>query len=583
MTNGNATAEAIRAAQEVATAAEPGDTKPTGSGRSATQAQQLIELAEGAALFHAPDGTAYADLIVNGHRETVLLRSRTFRQWLARSYYKATGGAVGTEALSAALNVLEAKAHFEAEERPVHVRVAGTGGRLYLDLGDETWQAVEIDETGWRLVVDPPVRFRRPSGLRPLPHPERGGTIQALRRFLNVGSDGDFVLTIAWLVACLRDRGPYPVLVLMGEQGSAKSTFSSMARSLVDPNTAALRALPRDERDLFIAANNGHVLAFDNVSGLPGSVSDTLCRLATGASFAVRQLYSDQDETLFTASRPAILNGIDDIVSRPDLADRAIFLTLSAIPEDKRRPETELWAAFETEKPGLLGALLDAAAMALKRLSQTRLARTPRMADFAQWATASEAAHWPDGTFMAAYDDNRADTVESVIDSDPVAAAVRTLLVDKREWSGTATDLLATLGDVAGERVEKSKAWPGDARALSSRLKRAATFLRKVGIEVSFMRSGRNRTRLVQLASVASAPPAERGAAAVKTGGEDDADDADADRAYRQEERAAIAQYDGGLSRAQADQLAAGEFSDAAGSGEASPDLVEVPASASGR
>lgn len=111
--------------------------------------------------------------------------------------------------------------------------------------------------------------------------------------------------------------------MLAGEQGSAKSTFSAVLRKLLDPNCAPLRALPREDRDLFIAANNGHVLTFDNVSGLPGWISDTLCRLATGDGFAVRQLYTDQDEVLFDAARPVILNGIEDMVTRPDLADRA--------------------------------------------------------------------------------------------------------------------------------------------------------------------------------------------------------------------------------------------------------------------
>jgi hypothetical protein len=109
------------------------------------------------------------------------------------------------------------------------------------------------------------------------------------------------------------------------------------------PNVAADR---REDRDLFIAASNGHVLAFDNVSGLPAWISDTLCRLATGGGFAVRQLYSDQDEVLFDAARPVILNGIEDIVTRPDLADRALFLTLEPIAEERRRPEQELWACL---------------------------------------------------------------------------------------------------------------------------------------------------------------------------------------------------------------------------------------------
>ena len=190
----------------------------------------------------------------------------------------------------------------------------------------------------------------------PLPGPGSGGSIETLRDFLNVSSDDDFVLVVAWLLAALRNRGPYPVLILSGEQGSAKSTFSAVLRALIDPNTAPLRALSREDRDLFIAANNGHVLTFDNVSGLPTWISDTLCRLATGGGFAVRQLYSDQDEVLFDATRPVILNGIEDIVARPDLADRGLFLTLEPIPEDQRQPEGELWAAFEQARPFILGA-----------------------------------------------------------------------------------------------------------------------------------------------------------------------------------------------------------------------------------
>ena len=124
------------------------------------------------------------------------------------------------------------------------------------------------------------------------------------------------------MLAVLRPHGPYPVLVLSGEQGSAKSTFSKILRALLDPNAAPLRALPREDRDLFIAATNSHLLTFDNVSGLPSGISDTLCRLATGGGFAVRQLYTDQDEVIFDAPRPVILNGIEDIVTRPDLADR---------------------------------------------------------------------------------------------------------------------------------------------------------------------------------------------------------------------------------------------------------------------
>ncbi|MBX3497730.1 MAG: hypothetical protein KF769_15960 [Parvibaculum sp.] len=480
-------------------------------GRGPTQADILIDLAQSAELFHTPDGTGFADLDINGHRETWPIRAKGFRRWLARRFFEATGGAPSSEALQSALNVIEAKAHFDAPERVVHIRVGGLDGKLYLDLGDETWRAVEIDATGWRIIDNPPVRFRRAAGMQALPAPAAGGSVQALRSFLNVRSDADFVLVVAWTLACLRNRGPYPVMVLSGEQGSAKSTFSAMLRALLDPNTAPLRALPREDRDLFIAASNGHVLAFDNVSGLPAWISDTLCRLATGGGFAVRQLYSDQDEVLFDAARPVILNGIEDIVTRPDLADRAVFLTLEPIPEERRRPEQELWAAFEVERARILGVLLDAASKGLAILPHTRLDKLPRMADFALWATACETALWPAGTFWSAYCGNRDEAVEGVIDADPIAAAVRAVMTTRTEWTGTASELLGALAEMAGERVAKSKAWPDSPRALAGRLRRAATFLRKIGIEIGFGREGRARTRIIRISTAETPPPPETG------------------------------------------------------------------------
>ncbi len=472
--------------------------------RGPKQADILIELAQPARLFHAPDGTAFADLNIEGHRETWAVRGKGFRRWITRHYFEETGGAPNSEALTSALNVIEAKAHFDAPERPVYVRVAELDARLYLDLSDKTWRAVEIDAAGWRVIDNPPVRFRRSAGMQPLPMPVPGGSVATLRSFLNVRSDTDFVLVVAWALACLRNRGPYPVIALSGEQGSAKSTFSSILRALLDPNIAPLRALPREDRDLFIAASNGHVLAFDNVSGLPAWISDTLCRLATGGGFAVRQLYTDQDEVLFDAARPMILNGIEDIITRPDLAGRAVFLTLEPIPDERRRPEAELWAAFETERPGILGVLLDAVVEGLKRLPETILPRLPRMADFALWATACETALWPAGTFWSAYGTNRDEAVEGVLDADPVAAAVRALMATGTEWTGTAADLLGALGKLAGERVVKSKSWPDGPRGLSGRLRRATTFLREIGIDIAFEREGRARTRIIKIKAALS-------------------------------------------------------------------------------
>src|SRR5438876_5700326 len=294
----------------------------------------------------------------------------------------------------------------------------------------------------------------------PLPVPQQGGSIEALDSFLTLASRDDFVLIVAWLLVALRPGGPYPLLAISGEQGSAKTVLSKLLKALIDPNAAPVRSLSREERELMIAANNGYLLAFDNLSGLPVWLSDALCRLASGGSFAVRQLYTDDEEVLFEAARPILLNGIEEVISRPDLGDRGIFLTLPPIGEAQRRSETELWREFEIARPRMLGALLDAVVRGLQAMSRVHLDRLPRMADFALWAAACETALWPAGTFARAYAANRRTAIEGMIEADPVAACVRGLMAERSGWTGSAADLLRA-ADFAGDEIWKTSAgWP---------------------------------------------------------------------------------------------------------------------------
>jgi hypothetical protein len=358
-------------------------------------------------------------------------------------------------------------------------------------------------------LAEPPVRFRRSKGVLGLPMPERGGNVNALRPFLNLKTDADFSLAVSWLIAALRNQGPYPVLVLTGEHGTAKTTLSRIFRALIDPNSSSQRSLPRGDRDLFISANNGYVMALDNVSNLPPWLSDSLARLATGGSFGTRELYTDSEESLFDAVRPIILNGIEDFVSRGDLADRAVGLTLTVIPEDQRRDEETFWAEFNSAAPKIFGALLDAVACGLKRLPEVKLDRKPRMADFAKWVVACEAAlPWNPGFFMRAYEDIRVDTVETLLESDAAAIAVRALIARQPDWKGTATDLLTKLNAAAADEFRKAENWPKTPRGMSGALRRVAPGLRKLGYTLEFgeRESNAERNRIIHIAA-----PVERG------------------------------------------------------------------------
>jgi hypothetical protein len=448
-------------------------------------AEQLIAIGREAPLFHAPDGIAYASVPVGDHQETWALRSSGFKSWLAGTLWHRNGQIARAQVLQDVLTTLEAVGRFEGPEELVFVRVAVTKGAIYLDLGDEAWRAVEVTGSGWQIIAHPPVRFRRPRGLAVLPDPVHGGRLDALRPFLNLaaGDDDRWILVVGFLVGMLRN-GPYPVLVLGGEQGSAKTTASRMIRAVVDPATSPDRAAPRDDRDLLIAASNTRLVAYDNLSRLPDWLSDGLARLATGAGFGTRLLYSDDEEKLFYAARPIIINGIGELAVRSDLLDRSLLVTLPRIPDSKRRPESALWPAFEAARPAILDGLLDAVSGALARYRTVNLPRLPRMADFATWVSAAEPAlGWQPGTFLAAYDRNRLDAHDLALDAASITGPVQAL-VKTADWQGTATELLVQLTAIAGEAVARRKDWPAQPNTLSGQLRRLAPDFRAIGIEI---------------------------------------------------------------------------------------------------
>ena len=481
----------LRRAWEQARAA-----RPDAAARLVDAVTSVVEL------FHTDDDSCFAGIVVDSHHECWPLRSRGFKRWLTHRCYTMFRTVPNRSKLDEAIDLLEARARFDGAECPVHVRVAALDGKLYLDLCDPQWRAVEIDSDGWRVVDNPPVQFIRAPGMLPLPEPTRGGRIAMLRRHLNV-TDEQFILVCACLLAAMRSRGPYPVLVLNGEEGSGKSTVVRRLRALCDPSKVPIRTLPREERDLYIAASHGHVLSFDNVSTLPGWLSDAISRLATGGGFGTRRLYTDSEEVLIDVVRPVILNGIPRFVVRSDLADRCIQLRLSPMPAASRRTESELEAAFQRDRPKILGALLDAMASGLRLQAQVRIAERNRMADFEQWAEACIVATFGKGTFLRAYRGNRRALVQTVIDGDLVASAIITLLERDNAtrfadtaWSGMASQLDMELRSIIPEREARSREYPATPRAMRGRLERLQAPLRKIGIVIEFVAERGHRSHI---------------------------------------------------------------------------------------
>ena len=464
------------------------------------QVDILIELADAASFFRTADGAVWADIEV-GHRETWPVRSRAFSEWLRNQFFEAQKTAPNKESIEACICHVEAAARFRgAPRREVYVRVAGLSDRIYLDLCDDNWTIVEVDASGWRVVKEPPVRFLRTAGMLPLPVPATGGTLSDFRGLLNLSSNDDFVILVGWLLGALRGKPPYPVLAMAGPPGASKSTAICFLRDLVDPHEVKPGALPREARDLSIAARKRFIQAFDNLSGIPTEISDMLCRLSTGGGFVIRSLYTDDEETVFSHTRPVILAGIEDVAGRHDLADRTSGLLLEHIPEHKKKLLSELQASFERTRSHILGRLLTIVAHGLRNLPHTQLGKYPRMADYAHWVTACETAEWEAGTFARAYAANKASLAAASLEADVVATLVVDMLNDGHGWSGTAKDLLVKVNNRASDQQKRDKHWPKTPRGMTSRLRRASEILREQGWAVEFTRATpADRARIITI------------------------------------------------------------------------------------
>ena len=447
--------------------------------------------------FHTAIKEGYAVIDVENRQETLAIRSKEFSNLLQKQYYNEHKKVISQADLDRIIGLLDANARFESELREVHIRVAGSEKAVYLDLANQNREVIKITSETWCIITDPPYHFIRPTGMMALPHPkvEKDGKFR-LKSFLKA----DKLLIVAWLLGSMNPSGPYPILVLQGGPGSAKSTTSKLLKQLIDPSEGPLRTPPRDIRDLMISARNSWVLAFDNLSRFSGWLSDAFCQLSTGGGLSVRKQYTNTQEQIFNAVRPVILNGIDDLAVRADLADRSIVIELPSISDKNRVSERELWARIENDKPYILGSIINGVSEALKNLSKVNLKTKPRMADFTQWVVAAEPAMpWKNNLFLKKYQKNIETKSRICLHNDYLALTIVAFMNKKKQWKGTADDLLNDLKAHLSYQNKDLKGFPNSPAAIGKELKRAVHVLEKNSVEVVHNRT--SKKRLIRLKS----------------------------------------------------------------------------------
>jgi len=487
---------------------EPSERSPeptdADAGDEGGQAVRMVNLAlgSGAQLFHDTTGDPFARVHIGSHYEILHCGGKAFRNWLGALMWRTDRKAPCASSLQAARNVLEAMARFNGERHELYNRVAWHEEAIWYDLTDPTWRAVRITPSGWEIVDDPPILFRRHKHQVPQVEPVRGGDVHRFLEFVNVRSEGDRILLPVYLVSCFVPEIPHPIPDLHGGHGAAKSTLFRFLRRICDPSCVELLGFPRNIGELVQQLSHHWCAYYDNISRLPDWTSDILCRAVTGDGFSKRELFTDDDDVIYTFRRCVGLNGINVVGRQPDLLDRAITICLEPIPPDARRPETELNAEFERARPEILGGVLDVLVKAMRLRPSVRLPGLPRMADFALWGCAiAQALGYDQKQFLAAYERNAQDRNEEILQSNPVAAAVVAFMDEQQdnEWRGKPTELLGELKRLAETHKLDTECplWPKAANALTRRLNEVQANLQAEGIQVQFERV--SRTRIVVL------------------------------------------------------------------------------------
>ena len=449
-----------------------------------SQSEKLLQLAEPLCLFRDQQKEGFVFL----ENEAVSIRSRKLKQWLAHKLYTAESKAPNSDALIQALNVLEAKAVFDGLQEKLHNRVAEHDRAFWYDLGDD--KSVRVSTEGWG-VVNSPILFRRYSHQQVQSTPVTGGDPYRVFKFLNVDTEHQ-LLVLVYIVSCFVPEIPHPIFHPHGPQGAGKTSLCRIIKKLCDPSEIETLIAPKGQSELVQTISHHHVCIFDNLSDLSSRMSDLLAQACTGGGFSKRQLYTDDEDVIYHVKRCIGLNGINLLISKPDLMDRSILLYLERIDPSTRIEEAKLWSSFDEAKPEILGGIFDTLSKAIVIYPSVKLSTLPRMADFAKWGYAiAEALGVGGNEFLIAYQKNIERQNEEVIQNNSLAQAVLTLMSERDSWDGTIKEAWEALSEIAPPD-KADPTFPLSARSLRKDLEKIKSNLIDYGISYRIGRKTRN-------------------------------------------------------------------------------------------
>lgn len=449
---------------------------------------RLLPMLQGDPLYLCDDGTGY--ILRRGRLFLLDNKNRELVEDLRLDGLEQTGKAPSRETVTTVIDLLSARARREGKPVELFNRCGEKGGLFYYDLGNGKAVEVSPGVRSWRITAAP-VMFRQMKHQKPQATPLPKGDPWRFLEFCNL-PENQRLLCLVTLATCFIPRIAHPAIHVSGCQGSGKSMFTSLWKTVIDPSSVLLSTMPRKPEDLDLLLVRHYGLVLDNLSALSGDTCDRLCSYITGGAIEKRTLHTDLETTILKSNSVIFFSSIGSLHSRPDLTERSIVFELQRITDDARADEGEVRERFHAVLPEILGRLFDLLARAMEILPTLKMARLPRMAGFAKWGYAvAEALGGRGDEFLRDYAGNSTIQTGALLERDTFFAAIVQAMDDPGigSLSGSFHEVLLLLSEVMapgeaknGYRIlERDRTFPS-ARGFRKHLERIRIPLEGMGI-----------------------------------------------------------------------------------------------------
>jgi len=309
-------------------------------------------------------------------------KSVHFSAFLSYRYRELTGD----DELPKFKNLLKIKetdaVYLQDKQIRLHKRVAGNMQKnIAYFLADDEWRTVKVSRKGWSVGMCKKLKFLKYPSDAAQVEPQGGGDyLKLIRPYLNM-TDEDALLYAVFIVQGFSRSSSHFAAVISSSKGTGKSTLTRLTTELVDPTTTSCSLQPSSEDNLKTMLANTYVASFDNTAALSANFSNILCAAITGSKETKRKLYSNSDQIVLSLHNLVIINGIDIVPYKSDLAERSLYFELSPISKEERKTEAVIWEQFRQDRPKILGAIFDTLSKAMQILPTLQVKHLHRMAD----------------------------------------------------------------------------------------------------------------------------------------------------------------------------------------------------------